>query len=116
MSTCPEGNRDWLPTYPDSQGGWSQRDDEGACLKVEERTSVNRGERRQGAGRKKEGRREEEEPSPRPRPAARWLAGPASARRPPSSHAPPSPRGWRRESTVKSPRAALGKMGTGSSS
>lgn len=36
---------------------------------------------------------EEEEPSPRPRPAARWLAGPRVRPPPaPSSHAPPSPR------------------------
>lgn len=67
-------------------------------------------ERRRGRG--------EEGPSRRhgPQRRAGWLV-PASSRHPPPPPTPRPPRGgWRRESTVKSPSAALVKMGTGSSS
>lgn len=68
------------------------------------------GERRRGRG--------EEGPSRRhgPQRRAGWLV-PASSRHPPPPPTLRPPRGgWRRESTVKSPSAALVEMGTGSSS
>ncbi|XP_074204286.1 high affinity cGMP-specific 3',5'-cyclic phosphodiesterase 9A isoform X5 [Camelus bactrianus] len=71
------------------------------------------GKEKEGGKRRRRRRREarEEEPSPAARARGGALVGwsPPSSRRPPPPPTPRPPRGgWRRESTVKSPSAALG--------
>ncbi|XP_069437802.1 high affinity cGMP-specific 3',5'-cyclic phosphodiesterase 9A isoform X2 [Ovis canadensis] len=119
MSTCPEGNRrlaTHLALIPKAAGVKGTM--RGRALKWEgRRTECKPGREETGGGKEKEGRRRRRSRARGPaRRRAGWLA-PASARRPPPPPTPRPPRGgWRRESTVKSPSAALGKMGTGSSS